>query len=79
MRLIPSGVKLEGPGDDKRDWESGRDQNDHQPHDPIWNLQEWENLGGNLNQEPAHNRIGHSYFVNIPPLQLGEEIIDPHC
>src|SRR4029077_9974830 len=70
--------ELEGPGDDKRDWESCRDQYDHQPHDPIWNLKEWKNLGGNLNQEPSDNRIGDSYFVNIPPLQLGEEIIDFH-
>jgi hypothetical protein len=70
--------ELEGPRDDKRDWESNRDQHDNQPHDPIWNLQEWENLRGDLNQQPANNRVGDRHFVNIAPLQLGEEIAFAH-
>src|SRR4029077_11808537 len=43
------GSELKGPGDDECDWESDRDQRDNQAHDPIWNLQERENLRGNLN------------------------------
>src|SRR5207253_8362213 len=70
--------ELKGPSDDERDRESSRDQYDHQPHDPSWNLQERENLGGNLNQEPADNRIGDRNFINIASLQLGEEILDLH-
>ncbi len=60
--------ELEGPGDDERDRESSRDQNDDQPHNPGWNLQEWKNLRGNLNQQPANNRIGDGDLVNIAPL-----------
>ncbi len=40
--------ELEGPGDNECDWESDRDQRDDQAHHPIWNLQERENLRGNL-------------------------------
>ena len=60
--------ELEGPGDDERDWESSRDQNDDQSHNPGRNLQEWKNLRGNLNQQPANNRIGDGDLVNIAPL-----------
>ena len=66
--------ELKGPGDDECDWESDRDQRDDQAHDPIWDLQERENLGGNLNQEPADNRIGDRNFINVAPLELGEKI-----
>ena len=62
-----------------RDRESDDDQQDDEANRPIRNFEKRKDLRGDLNQEPAHNRIGHSYFVNIPPLQLGEEIIDPHC
>src|SRR5204863_9408468 len=76
--LDPFRCKLERPGDDERDWESDRDQCDHQPHDPIWNLQEWEDLRSNLDQQPADNRVSDSHLVNVPPLQLPEEILRIH-
>src|SRR6266480_2835998 len=70
--------QLEGPRDDERDWESNRDQRDHQPDNPGWNFQEWKNLRGNLHQQPADDRVGNRNFVNIAPLQLGEEIAWSH-
>src|SRR5438445_30853 len=70
--------ELEGPGDDEGDWECNRDQYDHQPHDPIRNFQERENLRGNLNQEPRHYGIGNCNLVNMAPLQFGEEVAEVH-
>src|SRR5947207_13462245 len=70
--------ELESPGDHERDRESDRDQQYHQPHNPIWNLQERKNLRRDLDQKPADNRISHSNLVNVAPLQLGEEILRVH-
>src|SRR6266403_6299473 len=70
--------ELERPRDDQRDGEADRDQHDHQPYDPIWNLQERENLRGNLNQEPADDRVSDRYLVNVPPLQLSKEFSRIH-
>jgi hypothetical protein len=47
-------------------------------HNPVWNFQERQNLCGNLNQEPANNRVRDRDFINIAPLQLSEEIVDLH-
>ena len=66
--------ELKRPCDDERDWKPDRDQYDHQPHNPSWNFQEWKDLRGNLNQEPADNRVGNGNFVNVAPLQFGEEV-----
>src|SRR5207248_2349633 len=46
--------------------------------DPDWNLQEWKDLRGDLNQEPADNRVGDGNLVNVAPLQLPEEIARLH-
>ena len=34
--------QFECPRNDKRDWKTDRDQRNHQPHNPIWNLEKWE-------------------------------------
>src|SRR5205814_8287985 len=33
-----------------------------------------ENLRGNLNQEPAHNRVSHGNLVNVAALKFGEKV-----
>src|SRR5439155_7520570 len=70
--------ELESPRSDERDWKPDRDQHDHQPHDPVWNLQKWENPRGNLNHEPADNRVRDGNLVNVAPLQLPEETLRIH-
>jgi len=59
--------ELECPGENEGNRKADRDQHDHQPHDPIWNLQEREDLRGNLNHEPADNRISDRNLVNVAP------------
>ena len=59
VRLIPSGVSLERRCDNERDWEPDRNHHDYQPHDPTRDLQEGENLRGNLDQQPADNRVSY--------------------
>jgi hypothetical protein len=61
------------PGNDKRDWKSGRNQHDHQSHHPGWYFQEWENLGGDLDQQPTDNGVSDGNLINVAPFQLGEE------
>ena len=70
--------ELKSPGDHQCNGESDRDQRNYQPHDPVWNFQEWKNLRGKLNQEPADNRVGDGNFINVAPLQLGEEALWIH-
>ena len=48
-------------------------------YDPIGNFQEWKDLRGDLDRQPADDRICDCNFVNIAPLQLGKEVIDLHC
>ena len=49
-----------------------------QSHPPTRNLEKWENLCGNLNQEPRHHGIGDGNLINVAPLQLGEEAAEVH-
>jgi len=57
---------------------SDPDEHDHQSHNPIWNLQEWENLRGDLNQQPADNGVSDGNLVNVSPLQLPKEVPSIH-
>src|SRR4029077_16756006 len=72
--LDPCRRQFKCPGDNERDWESDRDADDHQSHDPIWNLEEWKDLRRDLNYQPTDNRVRHGNLVDIPPLQLSEEV-----
>src|SRR6478609_6109034 len=65
--------EFKSPRDDECDWKANRNDRDDQPHNPIWNLEEWKNLRRDLDHKPADNRVRHGNLVNIAPLQLGEE------
>jgi len=67
-----------------RDYESNRETNHnqhyHQPDCPVWKLEEWENLGSDLNQQqPGHEAVRNRNFTNLAPLQLGEKVFWVHC
>jgi hypothetical protein len=47
-------------------------------HQPIRNLQEWKNLGRDLNYKPTDNRVRDRNLVNVAPPQLGEELPKVH-
>src|SRR5439155_10407240 len=60
------------------DRKSDDDECDDQPHHPVRNFQERKNLRRNLNEQPSNNGIRDRNFVNVAPLQLGEEIVLIH-
>jgi hypothetical protein len=70
VRLIPSGVSSKAH---ERHRKPDRDEDDHQSHNPIWNLEEGKNLRRDLNYQPADNCVRDGNLVDIPPFQLGEE------
>ena len=46
----------------------------NQAHHPIRNFEKRKNLGSDLDHQPADHRVRDRDFVNVAPLQLGEEI-----
>jgi len=42
--------KLKGPCDHQRNGKSNYDRKNNQPHRPIWDVEERENLRGDLNE-----------------------------
>src|SRR5207247_2772252 len=68
------GREVERPRDDKRNRKTDDNQQDDEPHTPIRDFEKGKNLGRDLNQQPTNNGVGDRYFINIAPLQFGEEI-----
>ena len=61
------------PGPNQRHWKT-QDQEQHQEaYRPLRDLEEWKDLRRDLNQQPRQNGVRDRHFVNIPPLQFGEE------
>ena len=74
VRLRPSGRELIYPGEHDCSGKPERQQDHHHPHDPVGHVEEWEHLGRNLDQQPADHRVHNCRLVDIPPLELGEEV-----
>ncbi len=45
---------------------------------PRRNLDQREDLRRDLNEQPGHDPVGDRNFVNIAPLELGEEVFQVH-
>ena len=63
---------LKSPGHDEGDRKSYGDGGDDEANDPVWDFEKWKNLGGNLNQQPADDRVRDRDLVDIAPLQFGK-------
>src|SRR2546421_604049 len=74
----PFGRHLECPGDDERDRESERYDNDESLNDPFGRMESWQDGGGDLYGEPTNDRIRYCDLVNITPFQLGKEVAFVH-
>src|SRR4029453_18459269 len=70
--------QLEGPRDHEGNGKTNHNEHYHQPDGPIRNLEERENLRSYLHQQPRDDCVGNRNFVNVAPLQLGEEIAEVH-
>jgi hypothetical protein len=54
--------------------ELNRYADEDEPDRPIRNFEKWKNLPGYLHRQPRNDCVGNRHFVNIAPLQLGEEV-----
>src|SRR5437764_12637188 len=72
------GRDLERPRKRQRNREPNNNDKDDNLHRPLRRIERRKENRRSLNEEPCHNRVGDGYFVNVAPLQLGEEIVDLH-
>ena len=72
------GRQFKCPRNHECDRESDHNDQHDKAHRPIRNFEEGENLGCDLNEQPSHDRVSNRHFVNVAPLQLGEEIAPVH-
>ena len=63
------------PRDHEGNGKANHNQHDHQPNCPVWNLKKWKNLRRYLQEQPCDDRVGDRDFVNVAPLQFGEEFL----
>jgi hypothetical protein len=66
------GGKFVNPGEEHRDWKSGRERNDNKTHRGIRYFKKRENLRRELREKPCDDPVGNRCAVNVAPLQLGE-------
>jgi hypothetical protein len=76
LRRPPAPVRT--PRDYQRDRETDDDCEHNQPHGPVPNFKEWKDLRRYLHQQPCDDCVGDRNFVNVAPLQLGEEFLWVH-
>jgi hypothetical protein len=67
------GRRFKCPRDDQRDRKAYDEKENYEAHHPIGDFEKWKNLAGDLHQQPRHNRVRGCNFVNVAPLQFGEE------
>src|SRR5436190_23243848 len=70
---------LKHPAKNKRNRQTEGDEQNNQSNDPVRNVEDRKNLRDALREGPTRDDVSNADFVNIAPLQLGEEIIDLHC
>src|ERR1700674_3511752 len=70
--------QVEGPGEKERDRETERKQDDDESHRPHRDFEKRKDLRRDLNEEPAHDRVGHGDAVNFAALEFGEKLFRIH-
>jgi hypothetical protein len=70
--------ELESPREDQRERKSQGKEEHYEPHRPDRNFEERENLGRDLNQDPADDGISDRDAVNVPSLQFPQESAPVH-
>src|SRR6266542_3182727 len=69
---------LEGPGKHQRNREPNNKDEDDNLHRPLRRIERRKENRCRLDREPRYHRVSDRDFVNVAPLQLGEEIVDLH-
>jgi hypothetical protein len=57
--------EIKGPRQDHCDWKTNYEQQHYQTHRPIWNFEKRKDLASDLHQQPSHDSVGDSNFVNV--------------
>src|SRR5207237_9898593 len=65
---------LQRPCHHQREGKADPDRQHDQSQGPTWNIEKGKDLRDALRESPAGNRVCDPDFVNVAPLQLGEEI-----
>ena len=67
---------IEGPGKDHRRREAENQENDHEPGRQVRRIEEWKDLGGDLDDEPpGDDGVSDRRLVNVAALQLGKKLV----
>ena len=67
-----------GPGQAERDRETEEHENNDEAYRPGRNLEDWKGRVRDLDEKPADRGVGHRDFVDVAPLQFGEEVARVH-
>ena len=68
-------MHFERPGDHHRNDKSKGEKNDKHLHHPGWSFKGGpQRSGRDLDEQPADRGVRHRHFVDVAPLQLGEEV-----
>ena len=78
-RTIPSGVISKAQENASAIGNPINEDDDDNLHRPLRRIKRGKKNRRRLNRQPRDHCISDRDFVNIAPLQLGEEIIDLHC
>ena len=73
------GRQFKCPGENERDRKTDDNQQNDQANYPIWNIENRKHLRDSLGEGPAGDDVSDRDFLNVAPLQFGEEVIDLHC
>src|SRR5262249_35172131 len=55
-------------------WETEDQEQNNEPHSPIWNLEERKNLTCDLHEQPCNHSVGDRNLVNVASFQLGQKL-----
>src|SRR5262245_59027950 len=70
---------FKGPSYDYSNGETQHCNKNDQPDDKIWNLEEWKDLSGDLDQKPRDNAVSDRDSIDVAPLQFGKKLTRTHA
>src|SRR6266704_2473327 len=70
---------LKHPAKNKRNRQTDYDEQNNQSNDPVRNVEDRKNLRDAFREGPTRDDVSNADFVNVAPLQLGQEVVELHC
>src|SRR5437588_2862946 len=69
---------LECPRTNHGDRKPDDSEQDDQPDDPVWNIEEGKDLCCDLDEQPGYYEVGHCDAVNTAPFQFSKKSAHSH-